>query len=143
MMRDSVSVGSTIGASAGVVWRFLTVQRDTWWPDMRFGAAVGAPLVETWTESGQVRSATGSVTRCEEARLLAFRWGEPGWACPLDVMIRLLPQGRSTRVTIEEAGFRSAGVDPALPDEHEEGWRHHLARLRRASEAGGGAGAPQ
>lgn len=87
-MRDAIEVEARIAASVDAVWRLLTEQRGRWWPDMRFAAAVGAPLVETWEEDGRVLSATGEVTRCEPPVLLAFRWSEAGWARPLDVEIR-------------------------------------------------------
>ncbi|MFT4213503.1 MAG: SRPBCC domain-containing protein [Microbacterium sp.] len=134
MSVDSVLVDVTIDATADVAWRFLTIERGTWWPDMRFEAFIGSPLVETWIEGGQQASATGEITRCEKPRLLAFRWNEPGWEHPLDVVIRLVAGGPSTIVTITESGFVRARTAPSLPDEHAEGWRYHLMRWKRASE---------
>lgn len=101
---------------------------------MRFDATVGSPLVETWIDDGVQATATGSVTRCEEPRLLAFEWTEPGCSGALDVVIRLTAERSSTVVTLTEAGFSRAQTSLALPDEHEEGWHFHLARLKRASE---------
>jgi uncharacterized protein YndB with AHSA1/START domain len=129
---DSVSVAHVVAATPDVVWRALTVDRVTWWPDLRFDAAVGAPVVETWIEAGRQRQAHGVVTRCEEPGVLAFRWREDGWAAPLEVTFRLEPHGAATSVTITETGFRHAGVPPTLADEHEEGWSYHLTRLARA-----------
>lgn len=135
--RDSVSVAHVIAATADVIWRALTVDRADWWPDLRFDAAAGAPLVETWIEAGQQRQAHGVVTRCEEPELLAFRWREDGWSAPLEVTFRLDARGSATSVTITETGFRYAGVPPTLADEHEEGWRYHLMQLARACGARG------
>jgi uncharacterized protein YndB with AHSA1/START domain len=101
---------------------------------MHFDALVGAPLIETWTERGQLMSAAGVVTRCEHPEVLAFSWSEPSWEGPLDVMIRLEASGPSTSVTLTESGFVRAQTASSLPEEHEEGWRFHLARLKRASE---------
>ncbi len=75
------------------------------------------------------------VTQCEEPRLLAFSWSEAGWEHPLAVVIRLVAEGRATSLTLDETGFVRVGVRSSLPEEHEEGWRYHLARLKRASEA--------
>lgn len=129
--RDSVSVALVVAATPDVVWRALTVDRAEWWPDLRFDAVVGAPLVETWIEAGQQRQAHGFVTRCEEPELLAFRWREDGWAAPLEVRFALEPRGSATSVTIMETGYRRADVPPTLADEHEEGWRYHLTQLAR------------
>lgn len=134
MFRDSVTVDAMIDATPEVVWRFLTLERSSWWPDLRFDPVVGSPLVETWIEDGRPMSASGAVIRCEEPHLLAFTWTEPTWADPLDVEIRLVAVERSTAVTLTEAGFLGALTSSALPAEHEDGWRYHLARLKRASE---------
>jgi uncharacterized protein YndB with AHSA1/START domain len=134
VLRDSVTVEMSIGARVEVVWRSLTTERHAWWPEMRFEAVVGAPLVETWIDDGHETSATGKVTHCTEPHLLGFRWIEPGWTHPLDVEMRLVPEGRSTSVTLTETGFAHAGTSPSLPIEHEEGWRYHLTRLKQASE---------
>ncbi|MFT4229115.1 MAG: SRPBCC domain-containing protein [Microbacterium sp.] len=133
MLQDRVQATVTIDAGAEVVWEFLTVRRDAWWADMRFEASAGSPLIETWVEEGQQLSATGVVTQCEEPRLLAFSWSEPGWDRPLDVVIRLGGDDATT-VTVTETGFAIAGTPPTLPDEHEHGWHYHLGRLRRVSE---------
>lgn len=138
MLRDSLSVETTIDAPAVVVWRLLTVERETWWPDMRFEAVVGSPLVETWIENGRRSSATGVVTHSDGPHLLGFRWTEPAWDQPLDVMIRIVPQGEVTTVTLTEAGFVRARTPLSLPAEHEEGWTYHLGRLKRAAEDAGG-----
>jgi uncharacterized protein YndB with AHSA1/START domain len=133
-MRDAVSATAAIGADADRVWRFLTTERDAWWPDMRFEAVVGAPLVETWIEDGQQRTATGEVAQCEPPRVLAFRWSEASWRHPLDVVISLRTEPDVTVVTITETGFATASTPVALPDEHEEGWRYHLEQMKRVSE---------
>jgi uncharacterized protein YndB with AHSA1/START domain len=124
-----------VDARAERVWHCLTAGRGTWWPEMRFDAVVGSPLVETWIDDGHEASATGTVTGCEAPQLLAFRWIEPAWAHPTEVVIRLDGDEQSTAVTITEAGFRRASTAPSLPDEHELGWRHHLLGLRTATEA--------
>ena len=134
MLRDPVTVDAIVDATPEVVWRVLTLERGSWWPDLRFEPAVGSPLVETWLDDGRPMSASGAVTRCEAPHLLAFTWTEPTWAHPLDVEIRLVAVERSTAVTITESGFLRARTRSALPAEHEEGWRYHLARLKRASE---------
>lgn len=140
--RDSVSVAHVVAASPAVVWRALTAGRAQWWPDLRFDAVVGAPLVETWVEAGQQRQAHGVVTRCDEAELLAFRWREDGWSAPLEVRFRLEAHDLGTSVTLTETGFRRADVSPTLADEHEEGWRYHLTRLARACGASDDRGVP-
>ncbi|RWZ68086.1 SRPBCC domain-containing protein [Labedella populi] len=127
-------MATSIHASVDVVWRCLTVGRGAWWPEMRFEAVVGSPLVETWVEEGRQASATGSVTRCDEPSLLGFSWTEEGWDHPLDVVIDLVTHGESTSVTLTESGFSRARTPHSLPAEHEEGWRYHLAGLKRASE---------
>lgn len=134
MSRDSVTVQARVDAPAPSVWRSLTEKRDAWWPDLRFEAAVGSPLAETWIADGVLLSATGRVTQCDEPRLLAFEWAEPGWAHPLSVVIRLTDAGSSTMVSLTETGFSRARTPSSLPDEHEEGWLYHLARWKRASE---------
>jgi len=101
---------------------------------MRFEPVVGSPLVETWAEEGREVSATGSVTLCDEPDLLGFSWTEEGWEHPLDVVIDLVMQGGSTSLTLTESGFSRARTSDSLPSEHEEGWRYHLARLKRVSE---------
>lgn len=101
---------------------------------MRFEAEVGSPLVETWVEEGQQVSATGSVTRCDEPHVLGFDWTEQSWDHPLDVVIELVAHEQGTLVTLTESGFSRARVPHSLPAEHEEGWRYHLARLKRTSE---------
>ncbi len=133
-MRDSVTVIASVDAPIDVVWRFLTAERNAWWPDMRFEAVVGSRLVETWVEEGREASATGSITRCEAPHTLGFRWNEEGWECPLDVLIVLVEKGMSTAVTLTESGFAAAQTPPALPAQHDEGWRYHLVRLKRVSE---------
>ena len=45
-----------------------------------------------------------------------------------DVEIRLAPNGPATTVVLTESGFSHAGTSPSLPEEHEAGWRYHLAR---------------
>lgn len=65
MPRDAVTVTTEIAAPADIVSRFLTAERAAWWPDMRFEAVIGSPLVETWIEHDRQRRATGTVTRCE------------------------------------------------------------------------------
>lgn len=134
MLRDSVTVTTGVDASIEVVWQLLTAGRGAWWPEMRFEPVVGSPLVETWVEEGRPASATGSVTRCDEPRLLGFSWTEQGWEHPLDVVIELVQQGQSTSVTLTESGFSRARTPHSLPAEHEEGWQYHLARLKRTSE---------
>jgi len=101
---------------------------------MRFEAVVGSPLVETWIDEGHQASARGRVIHCDGPQLLGFRWIEPSWDHPLDVMIRLAAEGRATAITLTETGFSRAQTSPSLPDEHEQGWRYHLTRLKRASE---------
>ena len=134
MIRDSVTVEMRTDAPLPIVWRFLTAERDAWWPDMRFDAAVGSPLVERWTQDGVQATATGRVTRCDAPHLLAFEWAEPGWNRPLEVVIRLAEVASSTSVVLTETGFASAHTPLSLPDEHEAGWQYHLTRLRRVSE---------
>jgi uncharacterized protein YndB with AHSA1/START domain len=136
-MRDDVMVSVSVDARPESVWHCLTAGRGTWWPEMHFEAAVGSSLVETWIDDGQEASATGTVTHCEAPQLLAFRWIEQGWAQPTDVVILLDDNESSTTVTITETGFRRADTALSLPDEHEHGWRHHLLRLKTASEAAG------
>lgn len=134
MHSDSVTVRADIDAPVEVAWRVLTVERDSWWPEMRFTAAVGASLSETWTEDGHRMSATGTVTRCLPPHGLAFRWIEPRWSLPLDVDIRLARRSGATSVTLVESGFVRATSSPTLPAEHEDGWMYHLERWKRASE---------
>ncbi|MGX5681018.1 SRPBCC family protein [Schumannella luteola] len=136
MVLDSVTVATEIDAVAEVVWRFLTVDRDAWWPEMQFDPVVGSPLLETWIDEGEHNSAAGTVTRCEVPHLLAFSWIEASWAQPLEVEIRLDARGRRTAVTLTESGFAFAQTSPSLPEEHEEGWRYHLTRLTQVSETG-------
>lgn len=132
---DAVTVETTIDAPVEIVWRFLTAERRTWWPQMRFDAAVGAPLIETWTDEGRTATATGTVTRCTAPHVLGFAWTEPGWLHPLEVIIELSPDGPATAITLTESGFSPAPhPSPSLAAEHEEGWRYHLARLKRVSE---------
>lgn len=100
---------------------------------MRFEADVGSALVETWVEEGRQVSATGSIARCEEPHLLGFSWIEEGWDHPLDVVIDLVADEESTLVMLTESGLFRADVPHSLPAEHEEGWRYHLARLKRTS----------
>lgn len=101
---------------------------------MRFEAVVGAPLIETWIDDGREASATGRITRCDEPQLLGFNWTEHGWDHPLDVLIELVTHGPSTSVTLTESGFSRARTPCSLSAEHEQGWRHHLTRLKRMSE---------
>lgn len=72
MLSDSVWASASIAAESGTVWRFLTVNRATWWRDKSFEATVGLPLNETWMEDGQASHATGIVKHCLELQLLAF-----------------------------------------------------------------------
>jgi len=134
--HDSVTVTAGIDASIDVVWQLLTAGRSAWWPEMLFEAVVGSPLVETWIEDGRPGRATGSVTRCDNPRLLGFRWIQQDWAHSLDVVIELVQHGRSTSVTLSESGFSRAPAPHSLAAEHEEGWRYHLARLKRVAEGG-------
>ncbi len=129
-----MTAATDIDASVEVVWWFLTTGRGAWWPEMRFETVVGSPLIETWVEEGRPARATGSVTRCDEPHLLGFSWTQQGWDHPLDVVIELVTHGQSTSVTLTESGFSRARTPHSLPAEHEEGWRYHLARLKRASE---------
>lgn len=101
---------------------------------MRFEAVVGSPLVETWVEEGRQARATGRVTRCEEPHLLGLSWTEEGWHQALSIVVDLVTHGESTSVTLTESGFSRARTPRSLPAEHAEGWRYHLARLKRASE---------
>jgi uncharacterized protein YndB with AHSA1/START domain len=130
-----VTVETSVRAPVETVWRLLTVERDAWWPEMRFEPVVGAPLVETWTEDGRPASASGTVTRCDEPHLLEFRWRESGWRAPLEVTIRISSGSHSTSVTLHESGFSRAQTPSSLADEHEQGWLYHLERWRRASES--------
>jgi uncharacterized protein YndB with AHSA1/START domain len=134
VLRDSVAVETAVDAAPELVWRLLTVKHSVWWPEMQFDAIAGAPLVETWLEDGLELSASGVITRCDPPDLLAFEWREPSWEHSLEVELRLEETGRSTMVTLTETGFTRARAT-ALADEHEEGWRYHLARLKRACEA--------
>lgn len=136
MRGDAVTAETSIEASTEIVWRFLTVERGLWWPEMTFEAVVGSPLVETWTEDGREMSATGLVTHSVEHRLLGFRWIEPEWRHSLEVTIRLVPDDRATTVILRESGFVRARTPLSLPDEHQDGWTCHLARLKRVSEGG-------
>ncbi|MDT3317503.1 SRPBCC domain-containing protein [Microbacterium sp. KSW4-11] len=135
MVGDSLTVVTEIRASVEDVWRCLTVGRSAWWPEMRFEAVVGSPLVETWVEDGRQGVASGSVTHCVEPHVLGFRWSEDGWDGPLDVEIELVGHGDSTSVRLTESGFSGVGTPDSLQSEHEAGWRYHLARLKSASEA--------
>ncbi|QZN87678.1 SRPBCC domain-containing protein [Cellulomonas sp. C5510] len=132
-----------MAAGVGSVWWSLTAGRAAWWPGLHFAPVAGSPLVETWTEDGAPRSATGEVVQCDAPALLAFRWREPEWAHALEVTIRLAAAGTGTEVTLTETGFATAGTPPTLPAEHAEGWRYHLERLRRASETGSPEPAPR
>ncbi len=136
MPSDSVTVTIDIAAPAEVVWHFLTLGRGTWWPGMVFEARVGSSLVETWLEEGRPAQAKGRIIRCDAPQTLEFHWREPGWSRPLDVSIVLTEKGASTAVALAESGFSGAHATPSLPAEHEEGWRYHLARLKRVSEGG-------
>ena len=141
--RDAVRVGEFVGAAPGAVWWALTAGRAAWWPELAFDPVVGSPLVETWIEDGEVRSATGEVMRCDAPALLAFRWRELSWAHALEVTVRLAASGSGTEVTLTESGFATAGTPPSLPAEHAEGWRYHLDRLRRVCETGSPDPAPR
>lgn len=99
---------------------------------MDFEAAVGAPLLETWTECGVILHARGVVTAVEPPLFLAFDWTEPSWSGSLSVEVRLIPNGESTEVTIIEQGFLRAGTPLTLPAQHEAGWREHLRQLSDA-----------
>ena len=123
-----------IDAAVEVVWRYLTAGRGAWWPEMRFEAAVGSPLVETWVEGDRQMSATGSVTRCDASHVLGFSWSEQSWDHPLEVVIELEAHGQGTFVTLTESAFSRARTPYSLPVEHDEGWRYHLARLKLTSE---------
>ncbi len=101
---------------------------------MRFEAAVGSPLVETWVEGDRQVSAAGSVTRCDAPHVLGFSWTEQSWDHPLEVVIELEARLQGTLVTLTESGFSRARTPSSLPAEHDEGWRYHLARLKRTSE---------
>lgn len=132
-----------IEAAQGRVWRALTVDRSRWWPEMVFDAVVGASLVETWVEDGEVLQASGTITTVDAPRLLAFEWSEPAWQGNLTVRVRLAPVTQGTEVSITEEGFASIQAQSSLASEHEEGWLYHLERLRDASIApeGGWGGA--
>lgn len=131
-----VAVSQPVAAPPEAVWWALTAGRAAWWPELVFDPVAGSPLVETWTEDGEVRSAAGEVVRCDAPVVLAFRWREPSWAHALEVTIRLDAAGPGTEVTLTESGFATAGTPPTLPAEHAEGWRYHLGRLRRVCETG-------
>jgi len=131
---DSVTVSVDIAAPIDVVWRFLTTARGAWWPEMRFEAVVGSPLVETWMEEGRQASAVGTITRCDEQQLLGFSWSEEGWEAPLEVSIRLVADGQATAVTLNESGFSQIQAPAELSADHEDGWRYHLTRLKRVAE---------
>ncbi|MCO7201995.1 SRPBCC domain-containing protein [Microbacterium sp. CnD16-F] len=135
MVRDSVTAATDIRASVEDVWRCLTVGRSAWWPEMRFDAVVGSLLVETWVEDGRQATAEGTITQCAQPHLLGFCWTESGWEGSLDVVIELVGHGDSTSVRLTESGLSRVGTPHSLPSEHEAGWRYHLARLKRASEA--------
>jgi uncharacterized protein YndB with AHSA1/START domain len=94
VLQDSVKVVADIDAAVEVVWRYLTAGRGAWWPEMRFEAAVGSPLVETWVEGDRQMSATGSVTRCDAPHVLGFSWSEQSWDHPLEVVIELEAHGQ-------------------------------------------------
>lgn len=137
MTITQVSATVRIGVAPDEVWTVLTADRATWWPEMVFDARVGAPLVETWIDGGELHRASGVVTVAAPPALLGFEWREPGWLAPLSVLVRIAPvDGGGTEATITESGFAQAGTPDGLPFAHEEGWRHHLGRLRAACEAG-------
>lgn len=126
-------VALTIDATPERVWRALTVDRSTWWPEMMFDAVPGASLIETWDEDGQTFQASGRITAIDAPRLLAFEWSEPAWRASLMVHVRLAPVERGTVVSVAEGGFSRIQAPSTLARDHEAGWRYHLERLRDAS----------
>ncbi|MEH3088603.1 MAG: SRPBCC domain-containing protein [Microbacterium arborescens] len=134
MSRDALTVQVQVAALPERVWEMLAVDRAGWWPDLVFEPAVGAPLVESWLADGRRQTATGTVTRCEPPSRLVFVWREPSWSDDLAVDVEIIASGGRTTVSLTESGFVGAGSPPELLDAHEDGWRYHLARLRRVSE---------
>ncbi|SDQ18231.1 SRPBCC domain-containing protein [Microbacterium sp. cf332] len=134
MPQDAVTASVTIAASVDRVWEALTRERSSWWPELVFEPMVGAALEETWWENGRRARATGTVTTCDPPTRLVFVWHQDSWQGDLEVDVRIAASGGMTAVFLTESGFVGAATPAGLPDEHVEGWRFHLARLRRVSE---------
>ncbi|KQQ95564.1 hypothetical protein ASF62_03340 [Leifsonia sp. Leaf325] len=126
-MRDVVvEIELPIGVRSA--WSLLTDRRHTWWSDLDFDAVADAPLIERWLDDdGREVTALGTIVDVDPPHRLSFVWTDPGAVQTTVEWVVTATDGGGSIVTVRESGLDAAG---AL--QHEEGWRHHLDRLRAA-----------
>lgn len=81
------------------LWRALTGERDTWWPELMSTPEVGSAVREIWTEDGREHVADGRVTEAVAPSRLAVVWQQPGWPSPLMVSFDIRRDGDRSAVT--------------------------------------------
>lgn len=133
MCADSLSITVTSTSSVEELWRALTDERDTWWPELVLTPEVGSAVRETWSEGGREHFAEGRVTEALPPSRLALVWQQPGWLSPLTVCFDIRDDGERRTVTLTERGFGQLTDGDGLRAAHEEGWNFHLANLLRAA----------
>ncbi|WP_181397307.1 SRPBCC family protein [Cryobacterium arcticum] len=126
---STVVVEIALPVSVIDTWALLTDDRGTWWPDLAFDTAVGAPLTEHWRDdAGNEGVASGWNVEVVPPRLLSFAWAAPGDAeTHVHWEVRTANGGGSI-VTVRESG-----LDKAATFEHRSGWTYHLNRLQVAA----------
>jgi uncharacterized protein YndB with AHSA1/START domain len=129
MCADSLSNIVTSTSSVDGLWRALTEERDTWWPELVLTPEVGSVVRETWTEDGREHFADGRVTAAVPPGQLAFVWQQPERHSPLTVSFDIRSDGDRSAVTVTERGFRRLIDGDGLRAAHEAGWTFHLANL--------------
>ena len=102
---------------------------------MAFEPRPGAPLRETWDESGVTVEATGFVVTAEPPAHLTFQWTQPDWPNGYStVAIHIVGDGAGSHITVVESGLARASGDQTILDSHSHGWRYHLERLVHSCE---------
>ena len=132
---DDVGVEIAVAAPIAAVWRALVDDhhRHAWWPYLDLEARRGGRFVERWRDAdGRAVTTSGEVLEIEAPHRLRCTWRDEDWPAATEVELVLSADGEATRVRVGHAGWQRLGeLGGRLRPQHADGWRMHLASLKR------------
>jgi uncharacterized protein YndB with AHSA1/START domain len=136
---DAITLEVTLDAPVERVWDAIASEpeRRHWWSYLALEAIPGGRLLERWQDAeGRERTTSGEVLDARAPHLLRCSWRDDDWAAATEVEFTLRPEGGASRLRLRHSGWARLGpVGEDLRPAHRDGWRRHLANLKRYVES--------
>ena len=136
---DLLELEISVHAAAPTVWKAIVddERRRDWWSYLDLDARSGGRLVEHWRDAdGKPQTTTGEVLEAEAPHLLRCTWQDDDWPAATEIELRITDEDHGARVRLRHAGWERLGEWRSLRSAHEQGWKMHLANLKRYAEGG-------